>query len=137
MGNFIDILLTCQSNKIDYYEIKGNYRAKVVDVHKGDCISIIIYNNFKFEKHRVIMGDYYIPGFTKRTDSIIKLKELKRMEEAINFVKETLLNKIVTFETTGYDLHGILMGNIKFNKKSLGDIMLDKGFGYPYLYREN
>ena len=77
MGNFIDLFLKCRTfENTDYYNVKGNFRAKIVEIHKGDCVSIIIFNNFKFEKHKIVMGDYYIADISKNTNNFYKMKDV-------------------------------------------------------------
>jgi hypothetical protein len=135
MGNFIDLFLKCRTfENTDYYNVKGNFRAKIVEIHKGDCVSIIIFNNFKFEKHKIVMGDYYIADISKNTNNFYKMKQMEKIENAKKFLKEKILNKIVDIEIIGSD-RGVLMGNVTFEKKELGEIMINNNLGYPFLFR--
>lgn len=135
MGNFIDLFLKCRTfENTDYYNVKGNFRAKIVEIHKGDCVSIIIFNNFKFEKHKIVMGDYYIADISKNTNNFYKMKQMEKIENAKKFLKEKILNKIVDIEIIGYE-RGVLMGNVTFEKKELGEIMINNNLGYPFLFR--
>ena len=61
MGNIIDCCLSCQTNKLELYSLQGNFRAKVVDVYDGDTITIVIFNKFSFEKHKLRMYGYDSP----------------------------------------------------------------------------
>jgi hypothetical protein len=135
MGNFIDLFLKCRTfENTDYYNVTGNFRAKIVEIHKGDCVSIIIFNNFKFEKHKIVMGDYYIADISKNTNNFYKMKQMEKIENAKKILKEKILNKIVDIEIIDSD-RGVLMGNVTFEKKELGEIMINNNLGYPFLFR--
>jgi hypothetical protein len=135
MGNCIDIFLKSKTNNMEYKEMKGTYRAKVVAIHKADFISVIICKNFIFEKYRLVMGDYYIPTISTSSKTITKLQEFKKIENSIMFLKKIILDKIVDLEIIGYDNSGNLMGNIILKNENLCDIMISNGYAYPYLTR--
>ena len=63
MGNciFIDCCLKCKTNDLELYKLKGNFRAKVVDVYDGDTVTIVIFNKCGFEKHKLRMYGYDSP----------------------------------------------------------------------------
>ena len=80
------------------------------------------------------MGDYYIADISKNTNNFYKMKQMEKIENAKKFLKEKILNKIVDIEIIGYE-RGVLMGNVTFEKKELGEIMINNNLGYPFLFR--
>ena len=136
MGNIIDCCLSCQTNNLDLYSLKGNFRAKVVDVYDGDTITIVIFNKFSFEKHKLRMYGYDSPEMKPKLDKENRNHEIEKAKEAKQFISDLLLNKIVTFESMGYDKYGRLLGKIYTDnlcsKHDVNQLMLDKGHGYAY-----
>ena len=138
MGNsiFCDICLGRQTNDLPLYELVGNYRCKVVDVYDGDTVTIVLYNKFSYEKHKLRMYGYDSPEMKPRLDKENRDDEIRKAKLAKEFLKDLLLNKIVEFESMGYDKYGRLLGKLYIinycDKQEVNMLMIDKGHGYAY-----
>ena len=119
------------------YELKGNFRCKVVDVYDGDTVTIILFNKLGYEKHKLRMYGYDSPEMKPRLDFPNREEEKQKAILAKNYLSELILNKIVEFESMGYDKYGRLLGklyklNTFTNKIELNQLMINQGHGYPY-----
>lgn len=138
MGNsiFCDICLGRQTNDLPLYELVGNYRCKVVDVYDGDTVTIVLYNKFSYEKHKLRMYGYDSPEMKPRLDKENRDDEIRKAKLAKEFLTDLLLNKIVEFESMGYDKYGRLLGKLYIinycDKQEVNMLMIDKGHGYAY-----
>ena len=138
MGNsfFCDICLARQTNELPLYELVGRYRCKVVDVYDGDTVTIVLYNKFSYEKHKLRMYGYDSPEMKPRLDKENREDEIRKAKLAKEFLTDLLLNKIVEFESMGYDKYGRLLGKLYLlnccDKQEVNMLMINKGHGYPY-----
>ena len=138
MGNCIciDCCLKCQTNNLDLYKLKGNFRAKVVDVYDGDTITIVIFNKGGFEKHKLRMYGYDSPEMKPKLDVPNREQEIKKAKAAKKYLSDIVLNNIVEFESMGFDKYGRLLGKIYqlnyCSKVELNQLMIDQGHGYAY-----
>ena len=138
MGNclFIDCCLKYKTNDIELYKLKGNYRAKVVDVYDGDTITIVIFNKCGFEKHKLRMYGYDSPEMKPKLDVPNREQEIIKAKAAKRYLSDIVLNNIVEFESMGFDKYGRLLGKIYkldyCSKVDLNQLMIDNGHGYPY-----
>lgn len=136
MGNFIDCCLITQTNDLELYSLKGNFRAKVVDVYDGDTITIVIFNKFGFEKHKLRMYGYDSPEMKPKLNIENRENIINKAKQAKEFLSNLILNKIVEFESMGFDKYGRLLGNIFItnycSRQDVNKLMLDSDFGYAY-----
>ena len=138
MGNCIciDCCLKYQTNNLDLYKLKGNFRAKVVDVYDGDTITIVIFNKGGFEKHKLRMYGYDSPEMKPKLDVPNREQEIEKAKAAKKYLSDIVLNNIVEFESMGFDKYGRLLGKIyqlKYcSKVELNQLMIDQGHGYAY-----
>ena len=136
MGNFIDCCLIYQTNELELYSLKGNFRAKVVDVYDGDTITIVIFNKFGFEKHKLRMYGYDSPEMKPKLHIENRDNIIYKAKQAKEFLSNLILNEIVEFESMGFDKYGRLLGKIFINnycsRQDVNQLMLDSEFGYAY-----
>ena len=138
MGNtvFCDCLLSNQTNELPLYELKGFFRCKVVDVYDGDTVTIILFNKLGFEKHKLRMYGYDSPEMKPRLDKENREEEVKKAKLAKQCMIELVLDKIVSFESMGYDKYGRLLGKLFLinycSKNEVNQYMIDQGHGYQY-----
>ena len=136
MGNLIDCCLKYQTNDLELYSLKGNFRAKVVDVYDGDTITIVIFNKFGFEKHKLRMYGYDSPEMKPKLNIENRENIILKAKQAKEFLSNLILNKIVDFESMGFDKYGRLLGKIfianKCSRQDVNQLMLDNEFGYAY-----
>ena len=138
MGNTLccDVCLYRQTNELELYKLKGDFRCKVVDVYDGDTVTIILYNKFGYEKHKLRMFGYDSPEMKPRLNITNRDDEIKKAKEAKEYLSNIVLNKIVTFESMGYDKYGRLLGKLYlpklFDRIEINELMIKEGHGYPY-----
>jgi len=138
MGNIICCYpcLYKQTNELELYKLKGNFKCKVVDVYDGDTVTIVLLNKFGFEKHKLRMYGYDSPEIKPRLNISNREDEIKKAKAAKQYISDLILDKIVEFESMGYDKYGRLLGKLYLlnycSKVELNQIMIDKGHGYPY-----
>ena len=125
MGNFItrQRLRSKTTKSVELFKMKGIYDCKVVEVYDGDTITIVIYNRFQFEKHKLRMLGYDSAEMNPRKKN--NMKEINdERERALNaklFLSDIVLDKICKVELNGKDNFGRLLGDlyIKQNWKLL------------------
>lgn len=138
MGNTFccDPCLLKKTNNIALYKLKGNFRCKVVDVYDGDTVTIVLYNKLGYEKHKLRMYGYDSPEMKPRLNSPNREEEIKKAKDAKQYLSNLVLNKIVKFESMGYDKYGRLLGKLYLlnlcSEQELNQLMIDLGHGYPY-----
>ena len=138
MGNTCccDPCLSRQTNNLELYKLKGNFRCKVVDVYDGDTVTIVLYNKLGYEKHKLRMYGYDSPEMKPRLNSPNREEEIKKAKAAKQYLSDLVLNKIVKFESMGYDKYGRLLGKLYIlnicSEQELNQLMIDLGHGYPY-----
>jgi endonuclease YncB( thermonuclease family) len=118
------------------YKLEGNFLCKVVDVYDGDTVTIILYNKFGYEKHKLRMYGYDSPELRPSRDLPNRLEEIIKAKKAKMFLSDLVLNKIVKFESMGYDKYGRLLGKLYIinycAEEDINQLMIDSGHGYKY-----
>ena len=138
MGNTICCYpcLIRQNNDLELYKLKGNFRCKVVDVYDGDTVTIVLLNKFGYEKHKLRMYGYDSPEMKPKLNHPNREEEIRKAKEAKKYISDLILNKIVEFESMGYDKYGRLLGKLYLlnycSKVELNQLMIDNEHGYPY-----
>ena len=63
-------------------------------------------------------------------------QEIKKAKDAKQYLSDLVLNKIVKFESMGYDKYGRLLGKLYIlnccSEQEINQLMIDLGHGYPY-----
>lgn len=128
--------LTCQTNNLPLYKLKGDYLCKVVDVYDGDTVTIVLLNKFGYEKHKLRMYGYDSPEMKPKRDLPNRDQEIEKAKAAKKYLSDLVLNKIVKFESMGFDKYGRLLGKLYIinycSKQEINQLMIDLGHGYPY-----
>ena len=134
MGNTLccHICLNKQTTELELYKLKGNFRCKVVDVYDGDTVTIVLYNKFGYEKHKLRMFGYDSPEMKPRLNIANRDNEIKKAKQAKQYLSNIVLNKIVIFESMGYDKYGRLLGKLFVKGQEINQLMVNSGHGYPY-----
>lgn len=137
MRNLIrDYYLNKQTNSMELYKLKGWFRCKVVDVYDGDTCTIILKNKGSYEKHKLRMYGYDSPEIKPRLNTPNREHVIRKAIEARDFLRNLILNKIVDFESMGYDKYGRLLGKLYIQtcgiNKDINCIMLANNHGYEY-----
>jgi len=139
MGNtcYNDYSLKKQTNKMPIYTLKGDFRCKVVDVYDGDTVTIVLYVNGKYQKHKLRMYGYDSPEIKPRKNIANREYVIQQANLAKNFMKELVFDKICIFESMGFDKYGRLLGNLYLSElfvrgKCVNDLMLENKHGYEY-----
>lgn len=122
------------------YCLQGRFRCKVVDVYDGDTITVVLYNKFGYEKHKLRMYGYDSPEMKPRKNMENRVEEKAAALAAKQFLADLVLNKIVTFDSMGTDKYGRLLGKIYTHgpvycccsETEINQQMLDSGHGYAY-----
>lgn len=133
----IDPCLFLKDTKsLDVYKLKGKFRCKVVEVYDGDTITIILFNKCGFEKHKLRMYGYDSPEMKPKKNVPNRNQEIEMAKISRDKLKELILDKVVIFESKGYDKYGRLLGNIYkrnfCNKLNINIYMVQNGYGYQY-----
>ena len=128
--------LSYQTNDLPLYKLEGNFRCKVVDVYDGDTVTIVLFNKLGFEKHKLRMYGYDSPEMKPKRDLPNRDDEIQKAKEAKQYLSDLVLNKIVKFESMGYDKYGRLLGKLYIlnycSEQEINQLMIDLGHGYPY-----
>tara|TARA_A100001015_G_C14970101_1_gene704720 strand:- start:1007 stop:1441 length:435 start_codon:yes stop_codon:yes gene_type:complete len=138
MGNtiFYDCCLNQQTNDLPLYQLNGTFRCKVVDVYDGDTVTIVLYNKLGFEKHKLRMYGYDSPEIKPKLDKENREEEIEKAKLAKQCMIDLVLDKIVSFESMGYDKYGRLLGKLFLtnycSNSEVNQYMIDHGHGYPY-----
>ena len=138
MGNCIclDCFLKYKTNHLPLYIIKGLYRAKVVDVYDGDTVTIVIFNKFGFEKHKLRLYGIDTPEMKPSKNLPNREEHIRKAHLAKDKLIERINNKIVQVDINGYDKYGRLLGTIYikscYSKENINQYMLNNNYGYAY-----
>ena len=132
----IPCLITKNTSSLETYKLKGSFRSKVVEVYDGDTITIILLNKCGFEKHKLRMYGYDSPEMKPKKNVPNRNQEIEKAKIARDKLKELILDKVVIFESKGYDKYGRLLGNIYINnfcnKININEYMIKNSYGYEY-----
>ena len=138
MGNTFccNLCLYYQTNNLPLYKLEGYFNCKVVDVYDGDTVTIVLFNKLSFEKHKLRMYGYDSPEMKPKLDLPNRDQEISKAKQAKKYLSDLVLNKILKFESMGYDKYGRLLGKLYIvnncSKQEINQLMIDLGHGYPY-----
>lgn len=128
--------LSYQTNDLPIYKLVGNFRCKVVDVYDGDTVTIVLFNKLGFEKHKLRMYGYDSPEMKPKRDLPNRDQEIEKAKAAKKYLSDLVLNKIVKFESMGYDKYGRLLGKLYIlnycSEQEINQLMIDLDHGYQY-----
>lgn len=124
-------LKNLNTNDIKFFTLDKKYiYCLCCDVYDSDTVTLILPIHKKYYKMKCrLLG---IDGAELRTKD---LDEKRIAELGRDFVKETILGKVIKVQCGDWDKYGRLLVVIYHNtksKKSLNDILIEKNFAYSY-----
>lgn len=124
----IPYLLSINYKDCNYFSLNGLTKtAKVVKVYDGDTITVIFHHKDEYNKWNCRIYGIDTPE--------IKTKNPEEKEagiEARNFLKDLILEKIVTIECLDFDKYGRLLINLFYNDKNIMKLMIENNYGKLY-----
>ena len=161
MGNYFFCCLrsnqleNIEYNDVEYFSLNNmEMVAKVVDVYDGDTCTVIFNLSDKLVKFKCRCKGYDSPEMKpskdlKNRDQIIidanksknffinQVTNIKIEEDVIyskNDLKSKLLSnhKLIKIKTYEWDKYGRLLADFYNGSVNVNQLMIDKGYGYPY-----
>lgn len=102
-------------------------RAKCVKVYDGDTITVVFKLDGEFYKFSIRMNGYDSPEIKTRDKLEKKYAIISR-----NYLRELVLDKIVTLECLDYDKYGRILANVIVDGENVNDKMLKNGYCVKY-----
>jgi micrococcal nuclease len=119
-------LLDCKD--IKKFSLEGFTKtAKVVKVYDGDTITVVFKHNHEYNKWNCRIYGIDTPE--------IKTKNAEEKKQAIivrDYLRDKILDKIVTLECMGFDKYGRLLANVFYNDKNIADAMIENNYAKAY-----
>jgi micrococcal nuclease len=127
-----DELMKCDKKNTHYYTLDGDvYVCKCVSVYDGDSITVVFTPNGldKFYKYTIRLDGIDTPEM-RTTDP----NERAQAIIVRDFVRETLLNKLITIKCGKFDKYGRLLAVVYIDgfDKSINDLLIEKKYAYCY-----
>ena len=126
-------LMECSMKNTPYFSLcDQEFTCKCVKVYDGDTITVIFkpFEQTSFYKFRIRL--YGIDTPELRT----KNKEEKKKGIIVrDFLRELVLDKIITIKCSDFDKYGRLLADLficQDDKCSVNQMMIDNGHGYVY-----
>lgn len=105
-------------------------------MYDGDTVTIVLYNKFGYEKHKLRMYGYDSPEMRPKKDIANREEEISKAQAAKHYLADLVLDKIVIFESMGSDKYGRLLGKLYLRRLcsniEVNQLMLEAGHGYVY-----
>lgn len=114
----------------EWFSLKGfSVPAKVIKVYDGDtCTCVFNTLGLGLYKHSVRLIGIDTPEIKGKSQA-----EKIRAKEVRDFVKEKILNKVVTLECHGSDKYGRVLGKITTSKgEIINDLLVSNGMANSY-----
>jgi micrococcal nuclease len=126
-------LMECSMKNTPYFSLcDQEFTCKCVKVYDGDTITVIFkpFEQTSFYKFRIRL--YGIDTPELRT----KNKEEKKKGIIVrDFLRELVLDKIITIKCSDFDKYGRLLADIYIKDmvdKSINTLLIEKGYAYSY-----
>lgn len=125
-------LLKCDKNNTPFYTLNGHeYVCKCVSVYDGDSITVVFMPQGldKFYKYKIRLTGIDTPEIRTKNENEKKKAILVR-----DFLREKILNKIITIKCENFDKYGRLLAKVYMigETKNINDIMIEKKYAYAY-----
>lgn len=125
-------LLKCDKENTPYYTLEGHvYICKCVKVYDGDTITVVFMpmGLDEFYKYNIRLSGIDTPE--------IRTKNPHEKKQAIvvrDFVREKILNKLITIKCDKFDKYGRLMADVYGygESQSINDLLIQMGYAYKY-----
>lgn len=105
-------------------------QGKVVKVYDGDTITIINYLPYKgseLYRFRVRLRGIDCPEIRTKDKTEKRIAEIARDK-----LREKIMDKIVELENVNIDKYGRILADVKYNKKNMGDWLLENRLAIKY-----
>jgi endonuclease YncB( thermonuclease family) len=124
----ISYLMSLDCKDIKIFSLDGLIKtAKVIKVYDGDTITVVFKHNDVYNKWNCRIYGINTPEIKSDNKD-----EKKAAIAARDFLKDLILNKIITIECLDFDKYGRLLGNIFYNDKNIMKIMIENNFAKLY-----
>lgn len=126
--DYIPYLLSIKDKDCNYFSLNGLTKtAKVVKVYDGDTITVIFQHKDEYNK-----WNCRIYGIDTAEIKTKNPEEKKAGLAAKDFLKNIILEKIVTIECLDFDKYGRLLINLFYNDKNIMKLMIENNYGKSY-----
>lgn len=124
----IEELLSLDTTNIKKFTLDGLIKtAKVIKVYDGDTITVVFKHNDEYNKWNCRIYGIDTPEIKSQNP-----EEKKAGIIARDFLKNLILEKIVTIECLDFDKYGRLLANIFYNDKNIMKIMIENNYAKLY-----
>jgi endonuclease YncB( thermonuclease family) len=124
----IEELLSLDCNKINKFTLEGLTKtAKVVKVYDGDTITIVFKHKDEYNKWNCRIYGIDTPEIKSKNP-----EEKKAAVIARDFLKDLILEKIVTIKCLDFDKYGRLLVNVFYDDKNVMNTMIENNYGKEY-----
>lgn len=121
--------------EVPKFDFKGKrVWARVVDVHDGDTIMVVIFLGKRPYKFQLRMMGYDSPEMQPPLDNYHRNEEISAATEAREALRKLANERIFKVDCFGWDKYGRILGELIDPKdnSSINKLMIKHGYGYPY-----
>ena len=119
-------------NKINQFTFEGRKcEGKVVSVYDGDTVKIVIPLTDK-EPDRLYRWNCRLINVDTPEIRTRNKKEKEFGKQVRDFLKEKILDKVVTVSCLDFDKYGRLLVELFINDESINNWLIDKGYAKKY-----
>jgi len=134
----IDELNNCVHDMQFFSLDNETHLAKVIKCYDGDTFYCIFKHDNKYQKFKVRMLHYNSPEIRpsrKKSTNDRKMEKINAIK-AKKKLEQLILNKIIVLYCKKFDNFGRILAEVKLDvkdKETVNDIMLNEGYGVPYV----
>ena len=124
----IEELLSLDCKNVNNFTLEGLTKtAKVVKVYDGDTITIVFKHKDEYNKWNCRIYGIDTPEIKSKNP-----EEKKAAVIARDFLKDLILEKIVTIKCLDFDKYGRLLVNVFYDDKNVMNTMIENNYGKEY-----
>lgn len=116
----------CEKDDVPMFDIRGRYRAKVVDVKDGDTILFVM----RYDGHL-----WKFMGRMDHYDTIPMRKQARNEQDfkrdVLLHLHKTLWDKTVELQCNGFDKYGNVLVEVYLGARNINQEMIDAKWGKP------
>lgn len=128
MSNHKESLFNCTAKNTPYFSFNGEtFQCKCVSVYDGDTVTVIFDTFGQFFKHRIRLSGIDTPEIRTKNEN-----EKKLGFEVRDFLREKILDKIITIKCGDFDKYGRLLGDLFLDGVNLNKLLVEKKYAYNY-----
>ena len=123
-------LMECSMKNTPYFSLcDQEFTCKCVKVYDGDTITVIFkpFEQTSFYKFRIRLYGIDTPELRTKNK-----KEKEFGKQVRDFLKEKILDKVVTVSCLDFDKYGRLLVELFINDESINNWLIDKGYAKKY-----